>query len=125
MIAGYDLWFWTMLVLGGLSFLICLVQFLRGREPDDFSQGSVLVLEAFLVVYLIGSIVMQIVTDGPGGSAVEYYGYLLTAMLIPAGTFIWSLSERTRWSTLMLAVTGPILVVMVQRMNMLWYYYTS
>ncbi|MEV8165575.1 hypothetical protein AB0O80_07260 [Rothia kristinae] len=123
MIAGYDLWFWLSVVLGGISGLICLVQFLRGKAPDDFSQGSVLVLELFLIVYLVGSIIMQIATDGPAGDAWEYYGYLLTAMIIPAGTFIWSLAERTRWSTLMLAVAGPIIAVMVQRMNMLWYYY--
>lgn len=123
MIAGYDLWFWACLVLGSVSAVVCLVQFFRGKAPDDLTQGSVLVLEAFLLVYLVGSIIMQLTTDGPFGEAVEYYGYLLTAMLIPAGTFIWSLTERTRWSTLMLAVTGPILIVMVQRMNILWYYY--
>ena len=123
MLWGYDGWFWASVVIGTLSCLICLVQFFRGRAPDDFSQGSVLVLEAFLLIYLVGSIIMQISTDGPAGDAWEYYGYLLTAMLIPAGTFIWSLTERTRWSTLMLGVAGPILIVMVQRMNMLWYYY--
>lgn len=123
MIAGYDLWFWIALVLGAASALVCLVQFLRGRDTDDLSQGSVLILEAFLVVYLIGSIVMQTITDGPSGDAWEYYGYLLTAMLIPAGTFVWSMTERTRWSTLVLAVAGPIIIVMVQRMNVLWYYY--
>ena len=123
MIAGYDVWFWIAAVLGTLAALICLIQFFRGKAPDDLSQGAVLILEAFLVVYLIGSIVMQVLTDGPSGDAWEYYGYLLTAMLIPAGTFIWSLTERTRWSTLMLAVAGPIIVVMVQRMNVLWYYY--
>lgn len=123
MIAGYDLWFWISALLGAVSAVVCLVQFLRGRAPDDLTQGSVLLLEAFLVVYLVGSIVMQFATDGPSGDAWEYYGYLLTAMLIPAGTFIWSLTERSRWSTLMLAVAGPIIVVMIQRMNMLWYYY--
>lgn len=123
MIAGYDLWFWIAVVLGGLSALTCAVQFLRAKAPDDWSQGSVLILEAFLLVYLVGSIVMQVATDGPSGDAWEYYGYLLTAMLIPAGTFVWSLTERTRWSTLMLAVAGPIIIVMVQRMNVLWYYY--
>ena len=123
MIAGYDLWFWIALVLGAASALVCLVQFLRGRATDDLSQGSALILEAFLVVYLIGSIVMQTITDGPSGDAWEYYGYLLTAMLIPAGTFVWSMTERTRWSTLVLAVAGPIIIVMVQRMNVLWYYY--
>lgn len=123
MIAGLDLWFWVCLVLGTLSFVICFFAFLRGCAPDDYSQGSVLVLEAFLVVYLVGSIIMQAVTDGPSGDWLEYYGYLITAMIIPAGTFIWSLAERTRWSTLVLGLTGPVLIIMVHRMNMLWYYY--
>ncbi|MDO4897843.1 MAG: hypothetical protein Q3965_00910 [Rothia sp. (in: high G+C Gram-positive bacteria)] len=123
MIAGLDLWFWVCLVLSTLSFAICLTQFLRGFAPDDYSQGSVLVLEAFLMIYLVGSIIMQAVTDGPSGDWLEYYGYLLTAMVIPVGTFIWSLMERSRWSTLVLGLTGPVLVIMVQRMNMLWYYY--
>lgn len=123
MIAGLDLWFWICLVLGLVSAVICCIQFLRGLAADDWSQGSVLVLEAFLIVYLVGSIIMQVVTDGPSGDWLEYYGYLLTAMIIPIGTLGWSLSERTRWSTLVLAVTGPVLIVMVHRMNMLWYYY--
>lgn len=123
MIAGLDLWFWACLVLSTLSFAICIVQFLRGAAPDDFSQGSVLLLEAFLVVYLVGSIIMQNLTDGPSGDWLEYYGYLITAMIIPVGTFIWSLMERSRWSTLVLGLTGPVLVIMVHRMNMLWYYY--
>lgn len=123
MIAGLDLWFWICLVLSLLSTGICLLRFFRGAAPDDYSQGSVLLLEGFLVVYLIGSIIMQFLTPGPSGDWLEYYGYLITAMLIPAGTFIWSLMERTRWSTLVLALAGPVLVVMVHRMNMLWYYY--
>lgn len=123
MFAGLDLWFWISLALGTASFLICLTRFLRGAAPDDWSQGSVIVLEAFLIVYLVGSIIMQTLTDGPSGDWLEYYGYLLTAMIIPVGTFIWSLAERTRWSTLVLGLTGPVLIIMVHRMNMLWYYY--
>lgn len=123
MILGLDLWFWLCLLLGSLSFILCLVQFLRGFAPDDYTQGSVILLEAFLVVYLVGSIIMQATTDGPSGDWLEYYGYLITAMIIPVGTFIWSLMERSRWSTLVLGLTGPVLIVMVHRMNMLWYYY--
>ncbi|MFW0108235.1 hypothetical protein ACN08Z_03805 [Rothia sp. P7181] len=123
MFAGLDLWFWGTALLGGVSSLICCWQFLRGRVPDDWSQGSVLILELWLVIYLIGSVIMQLTTDGPRGDWLEYYGYLITAMLIPAGTFFWSLSERTRWSTLVLALAGAVLIVMVHRMNMLWYYY--
>ena len=123
MIAGLDWWFWITVVLGTLSCLASLVQYFRGYEPDDYSQGPMLVLEAFLVVYLVGSIIMQAVGPGPRGDRLEYYGYLVTAMLIPAGAFFYSLSERTRWATLLLAVPGPVLIVMVHRMNMLWYYY--
>ncbi|HCN40009.1 hypothetical protein [Rothia sp. P100] len=123
MIAGLDLWFWACLVLSTLSFAICIFQFLRGAAPDDYSQGSVLVLEAFLMIYLVGSIIMQALTDGPSGDWLEFYGYLITAMIIPAGTFIWSLTERSRWSTLVLGLTGPVLIIMLHRMNMLWYYY--
>lgn len=121
--AGYDLWFWIMVVLGGLSSLICIVQFLRNRQPDDFSQGSVIILQAYLMIYLVGSIIMQLITDGPSGDWIEYYGYLLTALIIPAGTLTWSFSERTRWATLVLGLTGLVLIVMVQRMNVIWYYY--
>lgn len=123
MIAGLDLWFWITLVLGLLSFLICFIQFLRNEEPNDYSQGSVIVLQGWLFIYLVGSIIMQLMTDGPSGDWLEYYGYLLTAMIIPAGVLTWSFSERTRWSTLVLGLAGPVLVVMVHRMNMLWYYY--
>ncbi|WP_237224558.1 hypothetical protein [Rothia nasisuis] len=123
MIAGLDLWFWVCALLGAASFFICLIRFFRGAVPDDWSQGSVIVLEAFLVIYLVGSIIMQAVMGGPSGDWLEYYGYLLTAMIIPVGTFIWSLAERTHWSTLVLGLTGPVLIIMVHRMNMLWYYY--
>ncbi|WP_237233698.1 MULTISPECIES: hypothetical protein [Rothia] len=123
MIAGLDLWFWVCALLGAASFFICLIRFFRGAAPDDWSQGSVIVLEAFLIIYLVGSIIMQAVMGGPNGDWLEYYGYLLTAMIIPVGTFIWSLAERTHWSTLVLGLTGPVLIIMVHRMNMLWYYY--
>ena len=97
MIAGLDWWFWVTAVLGSLSAAAALVQYVRGYAPDDYSQGPVLLLEAYLVVYLIGSIIMQAVGPGPRGDWLEYYGYLLTAMVIPAGAFFYSLSERTRW----------------------------
>jgi hypothetical protein len=122
MLWGYDGWFWASVVLGGLSTLICAVEALRKRPPGDATQGSVLVLEAFLLVYLIGSIFLGILGPAASGSALEYWGYLLTALLIPAGTFIWSLVERSSWSNWILAATGPTIIVMVYRMNYIWYY---
>jgi hypothetical protein len=122
MLWGYDAWFWASVVLGALSFLLCAAQAVRGRRPDDFTQGSVLLLEAVLLVYALGSGVMHVVGPGPTGSALEYWGYLLTALLIPAGTFVWSLVERSSWSNYVLAAAGPVVAIMVYRMNFIWYY---
>ena len=122
MLWGCDGWFWAAVVLGSLSCVLCLVQALRGRAPDDYSQGSVLVLEAFLLVYCVGSVLLPILGPSASGSVLEYWGYLLTALLVPAGTFVWSLVERSRWSTLILAAAGPVVVIMVARMNFIWYY---
>ena len=122
MLWGYDAWFWTAVVLGALSFLVCAAQALRGRAPDDWTQGSVLVLEVFLLVYAAGSVVAHVRGPGPTGSALEYWGYLLTALLVPAGTFVWSLVERSSWSNYVLAATGPVVAIMVYRMNFIWYY---
>jgi len=122
MLWGYDGWFWAAVVLGVLSCVVCLVQALRGRAPDDFSQGSVVALEVLLLVYCVGSVLLPLLGPSASGSVVEYWGYLLTALLIPAGTFVWSLVERSRWSTLILAAAGPVVIVMVYRMNYIWYY---
>lgn len=122
MLWGYDGWFWASVVLGALSLLVCSFEAARGRRPDDVTQGSALVLEAFLLVYALGSIAMHVVGPGPTGSALEYWGYLLTALLIPAGTFVWSLVERSSWSNWVLAAAGPVVVIMVYRMNYIWYY---
>ena len=40
MIAGLDLWFWAITVLGLASFLICLFRFLRGAAPDEIGRAS-------------------------------------------------------------------------------------
>ena len=53
MIAGLDWWFWVTAVLGSLSAAAALVQYVRCYAPDDYSQGPVLLLEAYLVLYLI------------------------------------------------------------------------
>ena len=95
---------------------------MRGRQPDDWTQGSVLLLEAFLLVHAVGSVVMHVLGPGPTGSALEHWGYLLTALLIPAGTFVWSLVERSSWSNWVLAAAGPVVAIMVYRMNFIWYY---
>ena len=81
-----------------------------------------ILLDTSVLVYAVGTVVMHVRGPGPTGSALEYWGYLLTALLIPAGTFVWSLVERSSWSNWVLAAAGPVVAIMVYRMNYIWYY---
>ncbi len=46
--------------------------------------------------------------------------YLGTAALIPPAAVLWALTERTRWSTVVLGVAGLAIAVMTYRMNQIW-----
>ena len=66
--------------------------------------------------------------DRPGGSGEpiagepwEFWGYLLTALLLPVGAVYWAILERTRWSNFVLAAVGVTALVMAARMNQIWY----
>jgi hypothetical protein len=41
-------------------------------------------------------------------------------MMVPAGAVVWALAERNRFSTLVLAVSGLTVAIMVARMAQIW-----
>ncbi|WHF23914.1 hypothetical protein QJS66_06700 [Kocuria rhizophila] len=70
------------------------MQALRGRAPDDFSQGSALVLEAFLLAYCVGSSLLPVLSAPRPPAACWSTGEPAHRAAIPAGTFVRSLVER-------------------------------
>ncbi|HET7415769.1 MAG TPA: hypothetical protein VFI97_08760 [Arthrobacter sp.] len=116
-----DGYFWAILVVGLISTLICAAAGAKGYGPNDITILSVAAVELTLLVYLAGSIISSVAGDGPAGPVWEFWGYLLTALVIPLGAVYWSLMERTRWSNFVLAAVGVTALVMTARMNQIWY----
>lgn len=114
---------WLYFLLLGLSLtagsLLVLVGLFGGKP-----RGSLIILlltvEIGLVVQLAVSTGIVIAGQQAATSTVEFFGYLLVALLIPPGAVVWALAEPTRWSTVVLGFSSLTIAVMLVRMNQIW-----
>lgn len=102
--------------------LFCVISGLIGRVPDDFTMGSAAIAEVLLLVQLIISLAAPAFGNNPSGSLLEFYLYLVCAILLLPLAAVWGLIERNRWSTVILGVACLSVAVMVYRMNEIWLY---
>ena len=116
-----DAYFYIILVVGLLSTIICLTAGILKKAPNDTTILSVAAVELSLLVYLVGSIVRVVGGERIAGESWEFWGYLVTALMLPVGAVYWSILERTRWSNFVLAAVGVTALVMAARMNQIWY----
>jgi hypothetical protein len=100
--------------------LFCLIAGLAGRRPSDGTVGSLALIELLLIVQVVVAIVAPFVGNPPAGSALEFWVYLLSAVLLPAAGVAWALVERSRWSTVIMGVVALSIAVMVWRMHVIW-----
>ena len=116
---------WLTVVIATVSILaglICLVLGLIGRRPNDVTLGATLLVDLLLVVQLVVAIAAPAFGNTPTGSVLEFYVYLVTAIVLPPLAVLWSLLEReSRWSTVSLAVACLAVAVMVYRMHQIWF----
>jgi hypothetical protein len=116
-----DAFFYIILVVGLLSTIICATAGILKKAPNDTTILSVAAVEISLLVYLVGSIVRVAGGERMAGEPWEFWGYLVTALMLPVGAVYWSILERTRWSNFVLAAVGVTALVMAARMNQIWY----
>jgi hypothetical protein len=116
-----DAYFYIILAVGLISTIICLTAGILKKAPNDVTILSVAAVELALLVYLVGSIIRVAAGERIAGETWEFWGYLLTALLLPVGAVYWSILERTRWSNFVLAAVGVTALVMAARMNQIWY----
>jgi hypothetical protein len=116
---------WVQVITATAAGLLCLFFGIAGRPPADLTLGSVLLVELLLIVQLVVAVVAPLVGNDPTGNLVEFYIYLVSAILIPPLTVLWGLVERSRWSTVVLAVGALSVAVMVYRMNVIWFVQTA
>ncbi len=114
-------WFTVLQVsVAVLAGVLCVVLGLAGRRPADITMGATLVVELLLIVQLVVAVVAPGAGNPPTGNILEFYLYLVSAILIPPLAVIWGLIERTRWSTVVLGVACLAIAVMVYRMQQIW-----
>jgi hypothetical protein len=107
---------WFALGAGLLLVLMGLV----GRIPSGFSISLVAISELALVTQLSLSIVLVFMGEQAKVDTWEFFGYLLVALMIPAGGAIWALLERGKWSTVVMGAALLTLSVMLVRMYQIW-----
>ncbi|GAB2696151.1 hypothetical protein BKA24_001214 [Microbacterium marinum] len=100
--------------------LLCTVLGLAGRRPSDLSVGTQAVILLLLIAQVVMAIVAPLAGNPPTGDLLEYWVYLVSAVLIPPAAVLWALIERGRWSTVVMGVASFAIAVMVWRMHVIW-----
>ncbi|AZS47485.1 MULTISPECIES: hypothetical protein [Microbacterium] len=108
------------IVIAVAAGIFCLVAGLIGKRPSDFSVGALALVEVLLIVQVIVAIVAPLTGNPPTGDLLEYWVYLVSAVLLPVGAVLWALMERSRWSTVILGVAALAIAVMLWRMQVIW-----
>lgn len=115
-------WFTTIaIVVSVIAGLIALVLGGIGRTPDDYSVLSTAAVAVVLLVQIVIGAVAPFVGNEPTGDLLEWWIYLITALVLPIAAIAWALVDRSRWSTVVMGVASLAVAVMIFRMNQIWF----
>lgn len=115
-------WFTTtQIVVAVVAGLLCVILGLIGRVPEDLTMGATALVEVLLIAQVVVSLASPLFGNTATGSVLEFWVYLVSAVLIPILAGFWALVDRTRWSTVILGVASLAIAVMVYRMNEIWF----
>jgi hypothetical protein len=115
-------WFvWVQVVVAVIAGLAAVTVGFAGVRPNDYTLGATLLVEVLLVVQLVMAIIAPAFGNVATGSALEFWIYLVSAILIPPAAILWGLIERNRWSSVILGVACLSVAVMVYRMSEIWF----
>jgi hypothetical protein len=118
-------WFTWVQILVALAVGLLAVGFAVARRgPNDVTVLGLALVEALLLAQLVVAIVQPFAGNPMVGNGLEFWMYLITALVIPPLAIIWGLIEKTRWSNLILATAALGIAVMVFRMYTIWFTHT-
>jgi hypothetical protein len=115
-------WFaWSQVALAGVVGVVAFAFAVFKQPPNDYTLGGTLLVGVVLLAQVVVSIVAPFVGNSPAGDSLEYWMYLITALLMVPAALIWSLIERVAISNVVLGVVGFSIAVMVVRMHHIWF----
>lgn len=114
-------WLYSLqLIVATTAGALAVILGLAKRKPSNLSLGALALVELGLIVQLVVSIVLVILGQRAQSDTVEFFAYLVVALMVPVGAAFWALIERTRWATVVLGVGALTVAVMLVRMQQLW-----
>ncbi len=109
------------LIYASLAFAAVVLAYVAlARTPDWGLVGFAAVIEVGALVLLVIAAVQVGDADLSGGRTVTLFGYLLAALVVLPIGFAWSLAERSRGATAVLAVAGLTEAFVVVRVVQVW-----
>lgn len=101
--------------------LWCALSAAFGQAPTVRHRLGVVVLEVAALVVAVVAVVLLIAQGGRGATAVaEIVGYLIaTVVVLPIGAAL-AHGERSRYGSVVLAIAGFTLAVLVLRTQQVW-----
>ena len=117
MILGYTI---VLVGVSALAGLLCVALGLAGRKPADLTVLSLVLVEVLVLVQIVMALIAPAAGNPPTGSPLEFWLYLVTAAVIPPLAILWALTDRSRWSTVVLGVGSLAIAVMTYRMHQIW-----
>lgn len=88
--------------------------------PGRLQLGLAALVEVALLVQAVLAVASMVRGDGPEGSLVLFWSYLVTVVLVLPAALAWAWVERDRWSSGVLAVAGLTVAAMTVRLLDVW-----
>lgn len=100
--------------------IVAILSGIRGREPRDLSVLATLAVEVVLIVQLVIALAQPALGNPAIGDPLEFWMYLVTALLMPPAIVVWAIVDKTRWGTLAMGGISLSIAVMIIRMSVIW-----
>ena len=91
-----------------------------GARPGPVSIMATGGVEAGLLIQLLISIALVVSGQRAQTDTLEFFGYLIVAIIVPLAAGFWGLAERTKYSMMVLGAAALTVAVMLYRMQQLW-----
>lgn len=112
----YNFQLWLFLAVAAVSLIMTIFT----RSPGAVVIISQAAVFAALAVQLVLSTILVIAGARAATSTIEFFGYLIVAMIVPVAAILWALYDKGRWSNTVLGVSALTVAVMLIRMQQLW-----